>query len=133
MPYTRREFGQLALAGVPAAIGLARLPLRAQAKIPSRFGGVQVGVITYSFRSMSNVEDILTALVQVGIGEVERFQDPGAEDREHSRVGADPEREHQHDGHAREGVTADHAQAVDEVSPHEGSPGRFESGPETAT
>ena len=30
MPYTRREFGQLALVGVPAAIGLARLPLRAE-------------------------------------------------------------------------------------------------------
>jgi sugar phosphate isomerase/epimerase len=71
MPYTRREFGQIALAGVPAAIGLPRWPPRAQAKIPSRFGGVQVGVITYSFRSMSNAEDILKALVQIGIGEVE--------------------------------------------------------------
>lgn len=71
MPYTRREFGQIALASVPAAIGLPRWPLRAQATIPSRFGGVQVGVITYSFRSMSNAEDIIKALVQIGIGEVE--------------------------------------------------------------
>jgi sugar phosphate isomerase/epimerase len=71
MRYTRREFGQIALAGLPAAIVLPRLSSRPQAQIPSRFGGVQVGVITYSFRSMSNAEDILKALVQIGIGEVE--------------------------------------------------------------
>ncbi len=71
MIYTRREFGRIALAGVPASVVLARRPAILQSPIPSRFGGVQIGVITYSFRSMSNAEDILKALVQVGIGEVE--------------------------------------------------------------
>ena len=71
MSYTRREFGQIALAGLPASVALARMRSLGQSPIPSRFGGVQIGVITYSFRSMSNAEDILKALVQVGIGEVE--------------------------------------------------------------
>jgi sugar phosphate isomerase/epimerase len=67
--YTRREFGSLTLAGLPLA--LARWSPFAQASIPSRFGGVQVGAITYSFRSMSNAEDIIKACVEIGIGEVE--------------------------------------------------------------
>lgn len=71
MACTRREFGRLALAGVPASIALARWPPVLQKPIPSRFGGVQVGAITYSFRDMSNAEDILKAMVQIGIGEVE--------------------------------------------------------------
>ena len=54
MACTRREFGRLALAGVPASIVLARWPVVFQKPIPSRFGGVQVGAITYSFRDMSN-------------------------------------------------------------------------------
>ena len=70
MSYTRREFGQIALAGLPASVALARMSPLAQSPIPSRFGGVQVGVITYSFRSMP-AADILKALVQIGIGEVE--------------------------------------------------------------
>jgi sugar phosphate isomerase/epimerase len=75
MSCTRREFGRIALGAVPAALLLPRPFTRAQARIPSRFGGVQVGVITYSFRSMSNAEDILKALVQIGIGEVELMSD----------------------------------------------------------
>jgi sugar phosphate isomerase/epimerase len=75
MPFTRREFGRVALAAVPAAIARARWPAAFQTAIPSRFGGVQIGAITYSFRSMSNAEDIFKALVQVGIGEVELMSD----------------------------------------------------------
>jgi sugar phosphate isomerase/epimerase len=71
---TRREFVQLGVTGVPAIV-LARWPADFQTAIPSRFGGVQVGVITYSFRSLSNAEDIFKALVQVGIGEVELMSD----------------------------------------------------------
>jgi sugar phosphate isomerase/epimerase len=70
MTYTRREFGHIALAGLPASLALGRILPFAQSPIPSRFGGVQVGAITYSFRSMP-AEDILKALVQIGIGEVE--------------------------------------------------------------
>ena len=71
MGYTRREFGRVALAGLPATLAFARTGDAWQSPIPSRFGGVQVGVITYSFRSFSNAEDIVKALVQIGIGEVE--------------------------------------------------------------
>jgi sugar phosphate isomerase/epimerase len=71
MGSTRREFGQVALAGLPGVLLLARTAHAWQSPIPSRFGGVQVGVITYSFRSISNAEDIVKALVQIGIGEVE--------------------------------------------------------------
>jgi sugar phosphate isomerase/epimerase len=52
-------------------MALARWPAVFQKPIPSRFGGVQVGAITYSFRDMSNAEDILKAMVHIGIGEVE--------------------------------------------------------------
>ena len=71
---TRREFVQLGATGVPA-IALARWSAAVQTAIPSRFGGVQVGAITYSFRALSNAEEIFNALVQVGIGEVELMSD----------------------------------------------------------
>ena len=66
---TRRAFAKLALAGVPAAV-LARVPLSAAAKINSRIKGVQIGAITYSFRSMP-AEDIIKAYVDIGLGEME--------------------------------------------------------------
>ena len=67
MPYTRRDFGKLALAAVP----LARL--RAAAKIDSKFQGVQIGAITYSFNSIANPdpEAIIRAYVEIGLGEAE--------------------------------------------------------------
>src|SRR5262245_56626565 len=54
MSVTRREFGKLALAGLPAAFFENRLLAGAfaQAKPNSKFGNVQLGVITYSYRSM---------------------------------------------------------------------------------
>jgi sugar phosphate isomerase/epimerase len=67
---TRRDFARLTLAGVPASVLLARLPLSAAAKIASRINGVQVGAITYSFRSMP-AEDIIKAYVDIGLGEME--------------------------------------------------------------
>src|SRR3954452_15796474 len=67
---TRRDFTRLALAGGPAAIFLSRLPLSAAAKINSRINGVQIGAITYSFRSMPP-EDIIKAYVDIGLGEME--------------------------------------------------------------
>jgi hypothetical protein len=53
MRYSRREFAKLTLAGVPASILVANLPVSAFAQINSRIQGVQIGAITYSFRSMS--------------------------------------------------------------------------------
>jgi sugar phosphate isomerase/epimerase len=82
MSYTRREFGKLALAGVPAAALLGRseslfgaLP---QPKPSSVFGGVQVGTITYSYRSMpdQSAEAILKYVVDSGISGIELMGGP---------------------------------------------------------
>jgi len=68
---TRRDFAKLTLAGVPASLLLSRLPLSAAAKINSRINGVLIGAITYSFRSMTDAEDIIKAYVEIGLGEME--------------------------------------------------------------
>ena len=70
MRYTRRDFAKLTLAGVPASFLVANLPVSAFAQINSRIKGVQIGAITYSFRSMSP-PDIIKAYVDIGLGEME--------------------------------------------------------------
>src|SRR3954454_23010174 len=78
MRYTRREFGTLALAGLPAA-ALLESPLWAfQAKPNSKFGGVQIGVITYSYRSMPDqtAEATLKYIVDSGISATELMDGP---------------------------------------------------------
>jgi sugar phosphate isomerase/epimerase len=67
---SRREFGRLALAGLPAAWALGTIPLSALDKINSRIGGVQIGAITYSFRTLP-VEEVLKAYTTIGLGEME--------------------------------------------------------------
>jgi hypothetical protein len=57
MEYTRREFGKLTLA--TAALPLAPWKLLAAAKPNSIFGGVQIGTITYSFRSLPSSAEVL--------------------------------------------------------------------------
>jgi sugar phosphate isomerase/epimerase len=70
--YSRREFGTLALAGVPASIALGNLRLAALAEINSKFKGVQIGAISYSFnRGGLSAEDIIKAYVTIGLGEME--------------------------------------------------------------
>jgi sugar phosphate isomerase/epimerase len=61
--FTRRDFGKLALAGLPLSLAFA--------DINSKFKGVQIGAITYSFRSMPNPDDILNAYKTIGLGEME--------------------------------------------------------------
>jgi sugar phosphate isomerase/epimerase len=63
---TRRDFGKLALVAVPSVFARA-------AKIDSKFHGVQIGAITYSFNSIANpdVEAIIRAYVEIGLGETE--------------------------------------------------------------
>jgi len=74
MSYTRREFGKIALAGLPgAAVGARAESLFgafAQAKPNSLVDGVQIGAITYSFRSMP-ADTIIPAYVKIGLGEME--------------------------------------------------------------
>ena len=66
---TRRDFGRLAAAAIPAASLLA--------KPDSKFNGVQIGTITYSFREVpSTAEDILRYCVELGINSIELMSDP---------------------------------------------------------
>jgi len=71
---TRRDLGKLALAAIPAS----RLLL---AKPNSNFDGVQVGVITYSYRSMPGANDaeaLLKYIVDSGLSGIE-LMGPAAE------------------------------------------------------
>ena len=95
MSVTRREFGKLALAGLPAAAVLARAesifgafarpsPLpgatagQAQGKPNSLINGVQIGTITYSFRSMPDQggEATLKYILDSGLSAVELMDGP---------------------------------------------------------
>jgi len=82
MAYTRREFGKLALAGVPAAALIGRsesiLGAFAQAKPNSRISGVQIGAITYSYRSMPDQsgEATLKYLLDSGLSACELMDGP---------------------------------------------------------
>src|SRR5437016_13876511 len=63
---TRRDLGKLALAAIPASKLLA--------KPNSKFDGVQVGAITYSYRSMPGANDAVAMLgyiVDSGISSIE--------------------------------------------------------------
>ena len=82
MTYSRREFGKLALAGLPGAVVLARsesiFGAFAQAKPNSVFNGVQIGAITYSYRSMpdQSAEATLKYVVDSGINAIELMGGP---------------------------------------------------------
>src|SRR4051812_49458174 len=82
MAYTRREFGKVALAGVPAALVLGRteslLSGLAQAKPNSLINGVQIGAITYSYRSMPDqtAEATLKYILDSGLSAVELMDTP---------------------------------------------------------
>ena len=83
MSYTRREFGKLALAGLPAAALIGRSEsifgaFAAQAKPNSLINGVQIGTITYSYRSMpdQSAEATLKYIVDSGISAIELMDGP---------------------------------------------------------
>jgi sugar phosphate isomerase/epimerase len=81
MATTRREFGKIALAGVPAT-ALLNLPLvralAAQGRPNSKFGTVQIGVITYSYRSMpdQSAPATLKYVLDSGISAIELMDGP---------------------------------------------------------
>jgi len=68
--YTRRDFGKVALAALPAAQSLARPN--------SNFGGVQIGIIApYSFRGMpGDADSLLDNIVALGLSAVEMQSPP---------------------------------------------------------
>jgi sugar phosphate isomerase/epimerase len=61
--YSRRDFGKIVLAGLPLSMLLQ--------KPNSKIDGVQIGSITYSFRTIPNPEDIIKAYVTIGLSEAE--------------------------------------------------------------
>ncbi len=74
MSVTRREFGRLAMATVPAAfIGGRSMALAQAARPDSSINGVQLGVITYSYRAMPDqgADAILRYVLESGISAVE--------------------------------------------------------------
>src|SRR6187399_759775 len=70
MRYTRRDLGKMALASL-ALPRLSDIGLGAD----SKFGGVQVGAITYSYRSIPDPMAILRAMKDIGLSEVELMSD----------------------------------------------------------
>ena len=73
MDLSRRDLGKLALAALPAS--------RLLAKPNSKFDGVQVGAITYSYRSMPGANDaeaLLKYIVDSGVSAIE-LMGPAAE------------------------------------------------------
>lgn len=67
MELTRRDLGKIALASVPLGKAFGAK------MIDSKFGGVQIGAITYSFNRIANPdpEAIVKAYVEIGLGEAE--------------------------------------------------------------
>jgi sugar phosphate isomerase/epimerase len=75
--YSRREFGQAALTGLGWSAASALLA----AKGESRFGGVYIGIQTFSLRALPREgvqEALIAAMTKVGLTECELFQ-PHAE------------------------------------------------------
>jgi len=66
--YSRREFGRLALVGLPMTVAFAQ----GSSKINSSVNGVRIGVQSYSFRSLP-LDDAIKAMAGIGIGECELF------------------------------------------------------------
>ena len=66
MPYSRRDLGKMAIAGL-AMPGLFNSRLMAD----TRFGGVTIGLQTYSLRSISDPNAILAAIKSLGFSAIE--------------------------------------------------------------
>jgi sugar phosphate isomerase/epimerase len=70
--YSRREFGRLALVGLPMTVALTRGPAQGSTRIDSKVNGVRIGIQSYSFRTLS-LDDAISAMAKIGIGECELF------------------------------------------------------------
>src|SRR5262245_52040138 len=73
MSYTRREFGKLAVGMVPAATFFQSRSGAIAPKPNSVINGVNIGTITYSYRSMpdQSAEAMLRYVVDSGISQIE--------------------------------------------------------------
>lgn len=70
MSLTRRDLARLALSSIPAAATLS-LPRLAFAKPNSKVKGVQIGMITYSFRQGVPKDQMVAEIAKIGLSEVE--------------------------------------------------------------
>ena len=66
--YSRRDFGRLALAGLPVSLAAVQTPPK---RLDSTINGVQIGVQSFSFRRLPGPDEIIEAMVQIGLGSVE--------------------------------------------------------------
>src|SRR5437868_3236711 len=67
--FTRRDFGKLALAGLPMSAVFG-------AKLDSTIGGVRIGVQTYSYRDLPMqgiIDGVIRAMTEDGLSECELF------------------------------------------------------------
>ncbi len=81
MESTRRDFAKLALAGLPAAVLLEQSGIGsvfAAVRPNSSINGVQIGTITYSYRSMpdQSADATLNYVVESGISAIELMNGP---------------------------------------------------------
>src|SRR5260221_5586941 len=67
MTYTRRDLGKIALASLPA--------IKLFGGVNSKFGGVQIGDITYSFRTIPDLDEVIKMMADIGLGEAELMSD----------------------------------------------------------
>jgi sugar phosphate isomerase/epimerase len=84
--YSRREFGRLTLAGWPLSLTIGQNPGK---RLDSTIRGVQIGVQSFSFRSLPDIDQIITAMVQIGLGSVELMSNH-AEAAAGAPAGAEP-------------------------------------------
>lgn len=66
---SRREF--LGTTAAAAALSTVPFHIRCASANRSTFGGVQIGTITYSFRSLSTLDETLQACIDSGVGTIE--------------------------------------------------------------
>jgi sugar phosphate isomerase/epimerase len=69
--YSRRQFGQIALAGVPISLAFSGR-FASVLSADSVVNGVRIGVQSYSFRAMA-LDEAIQAMKDIGLGEVELF------------------------------------------------------------
>ena len=65
--YSRREFGKLTLAALPASFAIQQN----RKQLDSTIKGVRIGVQSFSFRSLRGPDEIIKAIAQIGLGSVE--------------------------------------------------------------